>query len=277
VIVDLVSPWLAATQSTDSMGATAAFRDRHVALLAGLRHARTPASGTFPLSEDRGILRAIAPRAADPATQQLLRQALGDATGLGADHVGDVVLVAGDGEGDGVEPLPHPNADVVLFLELLPEDDALVGALARAAATVTRWRSRDSQSVLSRVAAAAWDRWELVRTVTLREWLYTEGIAVHLAAALLPGRPPHQLFDLSPGAFARLRERERVLRALLAPDLDECGIGLTLRWLTPAAPAGPRTVGRTVIPSMAGRYLAWRMTAERVERVGLAAAIRDDA
>lgn len=277
MIIDLVSPWLAAAQSADPVSAAEAFRDRHAPLLAGLRRARTPASATFPLTGDLAALRALAPRAADPATQQLLRQAVGDAAALGADVVGDVVLLAGVGDGDGVEPLPHPTADIVLFLELLPGDDALVAAVARAAATVTRWRSPDSQSVLSRVAAAAWDRWELVRAVALREWLYTEGIAVHLAAALLPARPPHQLFDLSPGAFARLRERERVLRALLAPDLDEHGIGLTLRWLTPGAPAGPRTVGRTVIPSMAGRYLAWRMMAERVERVGLAAAICDDA
>lgn len=277
MIVDLVSPWLAAVQSADPPSAARAFRERHAVPLAALCRARTPADAVFPLATDLAALRALAPRAADPATQQLLRDTLGDAAALGADVTGDLLLMAGAGDGDGMEPLPHPAAEVVLFVELLPSEEALIVAVARAAATVTRWRSPESQSALARVAAAAWDRWELARTVALREWLYTEGIAVHLAAALLPALPPHRLFDLSPGAFARLRERERVLRALLAADLDEHGIGLLLRWLVPGAPAGPRTVGRTVIPSMAGRYLAWRMTAERVERVGLAAAIRDDA
>jgi hypothetical protein len=35
-----------------------------------------------------------------------------------------------------------------------------------------------------------------------------------------------------------------------------------------------RTVGGTVIPPGAGLYLAWRMTANRVARVGLREALR---
>ena len=98
--------------------------------------------------------------------------------------------------------------------------------------------------------------------------------AVHLAQAALPDLETHRLLGLRRGELGRLRERERALHALLAPDLAVAAIGLVLRWLVPDTPAAMRTVGGTVIPPGAGLYLAWRMTADRVARVGLREALR---
>ncbi|MGH7592598.1 MAG: hypothetical protein ACRELE_01900, partial [Gemmatimonadales bacterium] len=84
----------------------------------------------------------------------------------------------------------------------------------------------------------------------------------------------HVILGLNPSAFARLRQREKVFQALLAADLEQSGIGLMLRWLSPGAAAGPRTVGSRVLPPATGQYLAWRMLARRVARVGLGEAIR---
>jgi hypothetical protein len=72
----------------------------------------------------------------------------------------------------------------------------------------------------------------------------------------------------------RLRDREHTLRALLDADIDHAGLGLVLRWLTPDTPASTRTTGNTVLPAGAGHYLAWRMVAKRIERVGIGEAVR---
>jgi hypothetical protein len=146
--------------------------------------------------------------------------------------------------------------------------------LGRGVAALTRWRATDSQSPVRRLEFQPWNRWQAYRDLPLREWIYVAGLGLHLGHALLPGHLPHSLLGISPAAFARLRERERVFHALLSAELDQCGIGLVLRWLSPGAPAGPRTVGGVVVPPFAGRYLGWRMLAERVARVGLGEAIR---
>jgi hypothetical protein len=274
VIVDLVSPWLAALEATDSVAAQRLFRDRHADVLEVLRRARAPMFDAIPLTTDTSVLRQLAQLAADPARQQSLRDVLGQAATLGADEVRRVVLIPATATGDAMEPLPYPSGDAVLIVGQLHDDAAWTAALGRAAAAVTRWRAPDSVSILRELPAAEWNRWELARVTPLGEWIYTEGVALHLVAALLPQRAPNQLIGVSQVAFDRLRQREKVFRALLTADLQQTGIGLLLRWLTPGAPAGQRTADTIVIPPMAGHYLAWRMTAERVTRVGLRAAIR---
>ena len=122
-----------------------------------------------------------------------------------------------------------------------------------------------------------WDRWDRARDVPLAEWIYAEGVALHLALAVDETPDPALHLGLSRGAWQRLRERERTLRALLAADLGGTGLGLVLRWLAPDAPPSARQVGTTTLPPATGRYLGWRMVAERVARLGLAGALRADA
>ncbi len=173
-----------------------------------------------------------------------------------------------------MEAIPRPDGDLALFAEQVEDDDALVAALARGAAALTRWSAADSESPIARERGTTWNRWEWAQNVALREWIYTDGIGSHLAAALLHDIAPHRLLQLNGAAYNRLREREKILRAILDVDLDQRAIGLVLRWLVPDAPSGPRTVADIVLPPMTGRYLAWRMTSERVARAGLRAAIR---
>jgi hypothetical protein len=226
---------------------------------------------------DAARLRPLARRAADPATQQLLRDTLVRAAALGADRGEHIYLVAGDATGDGAEAIPHPAPDVALFIEQISDDGDFVLALARAVAALTRWSAPDSASPNAQAGGVPWNRWEAAQNVALREWVYTEGVSLQLALALLPDLAPHQLLRVKRSAFNRLREREKIFRPLLDADLDERAIALILRWLAPDTPIGLRTIGDVVLPPMAGRYLAWRMTTERVARLGLRDAIRAEA
>jgi len=221
-------------------------------------------------------LAALARVAADPATHQLLRDALAAAAAHGAERCRRVLLVASDGTGDTVEPLPADDGSMVLFMELLPGESDLTIALARGAAAVTRWTAPDSASPLLHQFNDSWDRWDSTHAVALREWIYAEGAGRQLAQALLPSLTPQELFGLKQVPFNRLRQRERVFHALLDADLDKRGIGPIVRWLAPGAPLSARTVDDTVLPPMAGHYLAWRMLAERVARAGLREAIRGE-
>jgi hypothetical protein len=274
VLLDLVSPWCAAVEATNSLQAQQSFRARHAQLLELLRRQRSPLSQGLPLETVLDALRPLARRAADPAGQQRLRDLLARATALGADGCTRIVLLAGDGIGFTAEPLPWPDGDVGLFLDRATDERSLAVALARSIAALTRWRAADSASTVRRLASATWDRWEAAREVPLREWIYTAGVGLHLAQLLIPETPPHDLLGVSRTGLSRLRQRERFLRTLLANDLEASGVGLVLRWLAPGTPAGPRTVAGTILPPMAGRYLAWRMVAERVTRVGVREAIR---
>jgi len=274
VLLDLVSPWCAAVEATNSPRAQQGFRTRHAQLLELLRRQRSPLTHGLPLETRLDTLRILAQRAADPAGQQRLRDLLASATALGADGCARVVLLAGDGTGFTAEPLPWPDGDVGLFLDRADDERSVAVALARSVAALTRWRAADSASAVRRLAGAAWDRWEAAREIPLREWIYTAGVGLHLARLLIPATAPHELLGVSRTGLSRLRQRERFLRTLLTNDLESCGVGLVLRWLAPGTPAGPRTVGGTILPPMAGRYLAWRMVEERVNRVGVRDAIR---
>ena len=274
MILDLVSPWTAAVTAPDATRACALFRERHAGLLAALSRQRAPHLDAYPLPEDPQELRRLASRASDLDLQQLLRDLLRAAVTLDALEPATVVLVAGDDGGDMVEMLPGPRPAIVLLLDRCADSVDLHVSLARGLASLTRTSAADSESAQRAAMRDPWDRWELAREIPLGEWLYTEGMGVHLAQSLLPDVPLHRALGASRGALRRIREREHTYRALLHADLDHTGLGLVLRWLTPQAPASVRTTGGIVLPPLTGRYLAWRMTAERVARIGIGAALR---
>lgn len=274
MILDLVSPWAAAFDAPDATRARALFRARHAEFLDALRRQRAPHLDVYPLPDERQGLRRLASRASNVDLQQRLRDQLHAAADIGALEPAAVVLVAGDDAGDSVEALPGHKPAIVLFLERSADNIDIGVALSHGLASLTRWCAADSESVVRAATRDPWDRWQLAREIPLGEWLYTEGMRVHLAQALLPDTPIHRLLGCSRGALRRIREREHSFRALLEADLDHTGLGLVLRWLAPQAPASVRTAGGTVVPPGTGRYLAWRMTAERVGRVGIGKALR---
>jgi hypothetical protein len=274
VIVDLVSPWAATFDASDASQAREHFRGRHADLLGALRRQRAPHADAYPIPGDAHSLRLLATRASNRDLQQLLRDQLHAAADLGTVDPDAVLLLVGGDEGDAVEALPGMRPTISLFLDRCADNVDLAVALSRGLALLTRWCAADSRSALRAALIEPWDRWQLAREIPLGEWLYAEGIGVHLAHALLPEAPTHRLLGSSRGALRRIREREHALRALLEVDIDQAGLGLVLRWLAPQAPASVRTAGGTVLPPGAGRYLAWRMTAERVARVGISEALR---
>ena len=278
MLLDLVSPWAAAVGANDN-AARAAFLTRNATLLDHLRRQRAPDHAALGLATDTRPLLDLARRATDQALQLLLTDVVDRAAALGADVPVVVTLLAGDGRGDIVEPLPQMDpAAVALFVEHAgSHDDAaslLAAGLARGVALVTRWRAADSASALRRASSVPWDRWVLSRDVPLGEWIYADGVATRLAHEVEPSLPLHRLLGVSTSALSRLRETERALRARLAEDLPRAGLGPVLRWMVPDAPASARTIDGHVTPSGAGRYLGWRLTAERVNKVGIRAAIR---
>ena len=272
-LLDLVSPWAATADAPDPTAARALFRTRHAPLLESLRQQRAPHDTDLALATDATTLHRLAARVADAEWQQRLRDLTAAASALGADTAAQVVLLPGDDSGDPGEPLPGSLPVAALFVER-GDDSALEVALARALAAITRWSAADSLSPVRAALRRPWDRWALAGEIPLREWAYVEGLGLHLAAALAPTLPPHRLLGMSRGSYHRLRERERMLRTLFAGDLDGVGLALVLRWLAPGAPPSARTVAAVVIPPLAGRYLAWRMTEERVARVGVGEALR---
>lgn len=254
-----------------------AFTQQHANLLNALHRQHAPDRPALDLATDRPLLRLLAARTASRAAQHRITAVMERAAAAGADIGCDVMLLAGDARGDLLEVLPHTNPPtVVVFAELTGGGSdgvhRLQTAVARGMALATRWRSADSASVLA--TGAEWDRWARARDVPLSEWIYSEGVATHLALAVEPQAAPHLALGVSRGAYVLLRQQERTLRAQLAPELDRRGLGPMLRWLVRGAGSQARRTGVGRLPDGAGRYLAWRMTVERVERLGLRDALR---
>ncbi|HPF63073.1 MAG TPA: hypothetical protein PLI93_13555 [Gemmatimonadales bacterium] len=264
-ILDLVTPWAAAAESPDTL---AAFTDRHHELLEALRRQRAPSADALALPRDLERARTVA---SDPTVHALVRAERDRWRERGLRAPVRIVLGCGAEPGATWEVLPGTGeGEIVLFVDRASGDD-LVAALAAALATYTRWTA---DTPVARVAARGpWDRWAAARELPLAEWVYAAGLAVHAAAARFPDWSAERLLGLSRGEVRRLRALERELMLQLEAELDTSGIGLVLRWLTDEAPPGLRTdaTGR-LVPRGAGRYLGWRMLAERVRRVGVAGA-----
>lgn len=274
-LLDLVTPWAAALAAPDPVDAASHYYQRHAATLERVRSQRAPHADRLPLATDDVALHRAAARASNPSLHQGMRGVAQRAAGLGADIDHTTVLLAGEGDGEATLAIPGEPPLVALFLDRLSDEGALLAAKLRGQAMLTRWLAPDSASPLRDAAhGTCWDYWALASSVPLREWIYCSGVACHLAHATLPDTPEHLLLDVRRGELRRLRERERSLHTLLAADLDQSGLGLVLRWLTPDTPPSVRTVGGIVVPPGAGRYLGWRMTADRVARVGIREALR---
>lgn len=277
-ILDLVTPWAAAARSGDSRDGEQ-FLTRSADVLEPVRRQRAAAEVRLPPPTDWARLPELA---ADGGLHQVLRDARDRLIDRGLVEPKRIVLLASAAPGGPVEVIPEPGAEtIVLFV------DRMVGArhaspasthathasaLAAGMAALTRWTTPENP-VAAVAARGSWDRWAAAREVPLAEWIYAAGIGVH--AALELGDVPAAALGIGDGDLRRLRQAERALQARLDADLDGTGMGLLLRWLEDDAPATMRRApDGTLIPPAAGRYLGWRMLADRVARVGLAEAVR---
>jgi hypothetical protein len=267
-VVDLVTPWWHASESAEH---EAAFRARHAPLFEVLRRQRAAALNHIATPPD---LDRHAARAADSATALTLEAILAHHAAAGWRVPDRVVLLAGTEAGPAAEVLPEPDQrSVALYLDRAP-GETVEAALIEAIATYHRWTDPAGTNPIARIAAQGdWDRWDAARRVPLAEWVYGAGIAVHALAAARPDWSAERLIGISRGGMARLRQRERELRRGLDADLDQAGVGLVLRWLDDhAPPALRRGADGHPLPLGVGRYLGWRMLAQRVARVGALAA-----
>lgn len=233
---------------------------RHLPVLEALRQQRAPTESRLPPPAD---ITPYAERVADEEFVAALRAACDAMATEGFTLPHHLVLVASAAPGYAAEVIPSPSGSMVaVFVDRAEGRE--VAALLGAIAVLHRWSDPALGNPIAELASRwRWNKWEVARKVPLAEWIYAAGIGMHAAGS---GTGTH---------YARLRAQEPTLQARLDADLDEVGIGLLVRWLEDdAPPAMRRCADGFVVPPGAGRYLGWRMTAERVARVGVLEASR---
>jgi Predicted Zn-dependent protease (DUF2268) len=149
--------------------------------------------------------------------------------------------------------------------------------IAHEVAHAVRYTSPTSRAELRRLVGelgGTYDYWETGSRATLRDLLVNEGLAVAAARAVAPGFEPWEYFGYARSQYRRLRELDAFLRRVVAPDLDDTGLGLRLRYLSGGMSAGSRTVGGRVLPERSGYYIGERMVEPTVAAHGVAGAVR---
>jgi uncharacterized protein YjaZ len=149
--------------------------------------------------------------------------------------------------------------------------------IAHELAHTVRYTSGTSESEMRRLIAdlgGYYDYWSTGSRATLRELLVNEGIAVHAAMSIAPGFDASDYFGYPRRQYHRLREMEAFLRRAVEPDLEACGLGLRLRYLSGGMSPAARLVAGRVIPERAGYYLGYRMSEALIAERGLAGAVR---
>ncbi len=151
--------------------------------------------------------------------------------------------------------------------------------LAHEVAHVVRYTSPTSRSEVHAVVEESgyYSYWNTGRTVSLRELVINEGLAVHASQLVSPGHAVWEYFGYVRRQYARIREMEPIIHQAIASDFDRAALGLRLRYLSDGMSDDARMAGRHVLPERSGYYLGARMAAGAVERRGLPWALRASA
>jgi hypothetical protein len=152
--------------------------------------------------------------------------------------------------------------------------------IAHEVAHTVRYTSPRSRAEMAHVVADAggfYDYWETGSRASLRELLVNEGLAVAAAEVVAPGSQPWDYLGYTRRQFRRLRELDAFLRSAIIPQLDQCGLGLRLRFLSGGMSPAQRLVGGKVVPERAGYYMGHRMVERAVADHGIATALRMEA
>jgi Predicted Zn-dependent protease (DUF2268) len=195
--------------------------------------------------------------------------------GVGAANAGELVI---EGRGVAFVCLEHFTGRVnpeTHGMGLSP--DLLPLWVGHEIAHTIRYTSPASESELRRLVAESggnYDYWTTGSRATLRELLLNEGLAVHAAHTVAPGRDPEDYFGYPRRQYQRMRELEAFLRRAAHHDLDRTGLGLRLKYLSGGlSPSARMGLGR-VLPERCGYYLGYRMSEPLVAARGVAAALR---
>ncbi len=295
MIINLVPEFLAARTAPDRVAAYHDYLERHRPVLSAYWHnyvldlESPPAEQVIAsaLAADRRDLERlmgtmdleqVAARALDDASAFLEAEQEMDlylTVGVGAANAGELVIGGRGIVVVGVEHFTgHANPET-FGLGLSPE--LLAPWIAHEVAHVVRYTSPTSRADLKRLIAEAggtFDCWEIGSRATLRELLLNEGVAVHAARAVAPGRPEEDYYGFTRRQYRRMRELESFLFRAADPDLDKTGLGLRLRYLTGGMSPAARLVQGRVLPERSGYYLGARMAEALVLEHGVAGAAR---
>jgi len=295
MLVDLVPEFLACLTAPDPVAAYHSYLERHAPILASYWHnyvldLDSPHAAqviTDALRADRSDLRRLLDdvdiaRITDDALTRS-RQALeADCpvdlyviVGVGAANAGELVV---GGRGAAFVCLEHFTGranPVTGGLGLAPH--LLPLWIAHEVAHAVRYTAPSSRADLKRYVAEAgghYDYWDTGSRATLRELLVNEGVAVAAAQTVAPGFEPWEYFGYSRRQYRRLRELDTFLRRAVAPEIDEAGLGLRLKYLSGGMSATARLAAGKVLPERAGYYLGARLVESLVAEQGIAAAVR---
>ncbi len=295
MLINLLPDFLAVLDADDRESAYRHYRDTHRLILDAYWHnyvldPDSPHAGDVVasmLKADREDLRRIAAtvdvvRLAEEAierAEELLQIDRPTDTylmvGLGGANAGELVV---GGRGVAFICLEHFTGRInpqTYGMGLPP--DLIPVWIAHELAHAVRYTSGTSESEMRRLIAdlgGYYDYWSTGSRATLRELLVNEGIAVHAAMAIAPGFDASDYFGYPRRQYHRLREMEAFLRRAVEPDLEACGLGLRLRYLSGGMSPAARLVAGRVIPERAGYYLGYRMSEALVAERGLAGAVR---
>jgi uncharacterized protein YjaZ len=194
--------------------------------------------------------------------------------GVGGANAGELVV---DGRGVAFVCLEHftgVNNPETFGLGLDPELVPLW--LAHEVAHVIRYTSPTSRAELKSAVQESgyYSYWDTGRSVSLRELVINEGLAVHASQLVSPGHAVWEYFGYVRRQYARIRELEPVIQQAIEADLDRSALGLRLRYLSDGMSDDARMTGRHVLPERAGYYCGARMAAGAVETRGLPWALR---
>jgi hypothetical protein len=298
MLINLLPDFFAVLASTDRTAAYRSYFDAHRPLLEAYwqNYVVDPEGPHFPevvgtaVAADRDDLRAVLERVdvvalareVDEQCRVLLeRDVEVDVVlmvGVGAANAGELVV---NGRGTAFVCLEHFTSVANPTTHALGLDPELLPVwIAHEIAHAVRYTSPASRSELRQLVAEAdgsYSYWETGRRATLRELLVNEGLAVHTARAACPGHAAWEYFGYGRRQYARIRELENVMARAIAPELDEAGLGLRLRYLSGGMSEEARAVDRFILPERAGYFMGARMVEAAVAARGLPWAIRASA
>src|SRR5438093_8954018 len=144
--------------------------------------------------------------------------------------------------------------------------------IAHEVAHAVRYTAPTSRAELRRLVTdlgGYYDYWETGSRATLRELLVNEGAAVAAAQAIAPGFEPWEYLGYTRRQYRRCRELDAFLRRAAAPELDQRGLGLRLRFLSGGVRPGARVAGGKVLPERSGYYLGGRLVEPYLAAAGV--------
>jgi hypothetical protein len=298
MLINLLPDFFALLDSSDPVAAYHRYFDAHRRILEAywLNYVIEPVGPHFEdiirstVSADRADLRAMLERtdvvtlarAAEMQTREVLAADIDVdvvlMVGVGAANAGELVV---DGRGIAFLALEHFTGLSNETTDGLGLDPELMPLwLAHEYSHAVRYTSPTSRSEMRGAIAengGFYSYWETGRSVSLREHLVNEGVAVNVSRAVSSGHAAWEYFGYQRKQFGRIRELEPVVRQAALAEADGKGLGLRLKYLSDGVSEVTRTVNRSVMPERSGYFVGARMVEPAIDARGLEWAVRASA